>query len=366
MFKLIGVAALVSAALVSGQAMAVTGGGSTLPAALYTGAANSILPANFSYLGTGSGIGKTAFLTNNPVGFSTTGTVHFAASESILSSAELNAYTSNYGAAYGPLIQLPSVSTSVVIAYKKSGQTALNLTSAQLCDALSGSKTTWGALLGSSDPTPIRVLYRDVSSGTSELLTRHLNSICPTQFATNATFTSARLPVGSSIPSNWVAVRNTLDVVPAVNAVDGSIGYSGPDGIAVTNNAVVARINGVLPTLANVSLAVSSAALPATPANPAQWVPVVANPASGYAISGYSNLLFGQCYRDAAVANDVRAFLAKHYSVPGNAVATVAHGLLPIPTRWKNAVTANFITNTSGNNLDINNPSVCNGIGRPL
>jgi hypothetical protein len=29
-------------------------------------------------------------------------------------------------------------------------------------------------------------------------------------------------------------------------------------------------------------------------------------------------------------------------------------------------VTANFITNTSGNNLDINNASVCNAIGRPL
>ncbi|WP_256591461.1 MULTISPECIES: hypothetical protein [Pseudomonas] len=33
---------------------------------------------------------------------------------------------------------------------------------------------------------------------------------------------------------------------------------------------------------------------------------------------------------------------------------------------WKNAVIANFVTNTTGNNLDINNPSVCNGIGRPL
>ena len=32
----------------SAQAMAVTGGGATLPAALYKGSADSILPANFA------------------------------------------------------------------------------------------------------------------------------------------------------------------------------------------------------------------------------------------------------------------------------------------------------------------------------
>lgn len=366
MFKRIGVAALVSAALVSGQAMAVTGGGASLPSALYKGSANSILPMNFSYAVTGSGIGKSAFLNNNPAGFGTVGTVHFAGSDSILSAVEMSTYNVNFSAAYGPLIQVPSVATSVVITYKKAGQTALNLTSAQLCDAFSGSKITWGELLGTNDYTPIRVVYSNTSSGTSEILTRHLNAVCPTKFATNATFINARLSFGSPLPSNWVGVSNSFDVASAVSAVDGSIGYSGPDGIAVTNNAVVARVNGVMPTLANVTIALSSAPLPTTPSYPVQWVPVVANPSSGYAMSGYSNLLFGQCYRDAAVANDLRAFLAKHYSVPGNTAAAAAHGFAPLPTIWKNAVTANFITNTTGNNLDINNPSVCNGIGRPL
>lgn len=80
----------------------------------------------------------------------------------------------------------------------------------------------------------------------------------------------------------------------------------------------------------------------------------------------YSNLIIGQCYRDANVANEIRAFLTTHYSNPGNNAAVVAHKLLVMPLSWKNAVTANFITNTTGNNLDINNPAVCNGIGRPL
>ena len=361
-------ASLTVAALASAQAMAanVTGGGATLPAALYKGSADSILPANFSYAAIGSGGGKTAFLKNNPAGFGTTGTVHFAGSDSILSASELSTYTSNFGASYGPLIQLPSVATSVAIPYKKSGQTALNLTSAQLCDAMSGTKTTWGALLGTADTTAIRVVYRSTSSGTTEILSRHLNSICPTKFAVNTTFTNARLPAGSAVPANWVGVANTADVAPAVNAVDGSIGYVGPDGVNASSNAVVARINGVQPTSANVNTALASAPLPTNAANPAQWSPVVANPSSGYAMAAYTNFIFGQCYKDAAVAADVKAFLTQHYSTPGNAVATAAHGFIPVPTNWKNAVTANFITNTTGNNLDINNASVCNAIGRPL
>ncbi|MCU0121733.1 substrate-binding domain-containing protein [Pseudomonas sp. B2M1-30] len=360
-------ASLTIAALSCAQAMAanVTGGGATLPAALYKGSANSILPANFSYLGTGSGTGKSAFLTNNSALFNTTGTVHFAGSDSILSASEISTYNGAFGASYGPLIQLPSVATSVAIPYKKTGQTALNLTSAQLCDVFSGTVTKWGPLLGTSDNTDIRVVYRNVSSGTTEILSRHLASICPTKFTVNSTFTNARLPAGSALPSNWVGVADTSAVASTVNAVDGSIGYVGPDGVNASSNAVVARVNGVQPTTANVTAALSTAPLPTAPANPAQWAPVVANPSTGYPISAYTNFIFGQCYKDATVAADVKAFLTQHYSVPGNTVATVAHGFSVVPTNWKNAVTANFVTNSTGNKLDINNASVCNTIGRP-
>lgn len=178
MFKRSLIAASLSvAALVSAQAMAVTGGGASLPAELYKGSADSILPANFSYAVTGSGTGKNAFLTNNSSLFGTTGTVHYAGSDSVLSGSELTTYNSNYNGTYGPLIQIPSVATSVTVPYRKDGNTTLNLTSAQLCDAFSGAKTTWGQLLGTTDSTPIRIVYRTGSSGTTELFTRHLNSI---------------------------------------------------------------------------------------------------------------------------------------------------------------------------------------------
>ncbi len=59
---------------------------------------------------TGSGTGKKAFLENNSLLFSTTGTVHFAGSDSVLSSTELSTYTTNFNQPtnanrYGALIQ---------------------------------------------------------------------------------------------------------------------------------------------------------------------------------------------------------------------------------------------------------------------
>ncbi|MFO5990952.1 phosphate ABC transporter substrate-binding protein PstS, partial [Pseudomonas aeruginosa] len=368
MFKRSLIAASLSvAALVSAQAMAVTGGGASLPAELYKGSADSILPANFSYAVTGSGTGKNAFLTNNSSLFGTTGTVHYAGSDSVLSGSELTTYNSNYNGTYGPLIQIPSVATSVTVPYRKDGNTTLNLTSAQLCDAFSGAKTTWGQLLGTTDSTPIRIVYRTGSSGTTELFTRHLNSICPTRFATNSTFTNARLPAGGTLPSNWVGVAATSTVVSTVKATNGSLGYVSPDAVNINSNAEVSRVNGNLPTQANVSTALGSVAPPANAADradPSKWVPVFTNPSAGYSIVGYTNFVFGQCYKDASVSTDVRAFINKHYGGTTTNAAVAAHGFIPLTPAWKSAIVSAFYTGTS-ENLAIGNTNVCNTKGRP-
>ena len=145
----------------------VTGGGASMPAKLYKGSADSILPINFSYAASGSGIGKTAFLMNNPMLLgATTGTVHYIGSDSILSSSELSACSTNYRGAYGPLIQIPLAGTAVTIPYKKPDITDLNLTSAQLCDAFSGAKVTWGQLLGT--PPTVRRFVSSTSGAAVE------------------------------------------------------------------------------------------------------------------------------------------------------------------------------------------------------
>lgn len=227
--------------------------------------------------------------------------------------------------------------------------------------------TTWGGLLGTTDATPIRIVYRNGSSGTSEILTRHLNAVCPTKFTTNSTFVNAR-PVGSTLPSNWVGVASTADVAPTVAAVDGSLGYVGPDGVDATSNAVVARVNNVQPTSANVALALASVTPPSTAvlaADPTRWSPVVANPAIGYKLAAYTNLIVGQCYKDAAVANDVKAFLTTHYNTTNNDLAIKNHGFVTVPSAWKTKVYETFVSNATGYNLNINNTNVCNTIGRP-
>ena len=90
---------------------------------------------------TGSGTGKKAFLENNSALFSTTGTVHFAGSDSVLSSTELSNYTTNFNQPtnanrYGALIQVPSVATSVTIPFNKAGS-AVDLSVAQICGVFS-------------------------------------------------------------------------------------------------------------------------------------------------------------------------------------------------------------------------------------
>ena len=109
-------ASLTVAALASAQAMAVTGGGATLPAALYKGSADSILPANFSYEVTGSGTGKQAFLENRADLFKTTGTNTFSA------------VTGNSVEALVLYVDTGSASTSRLVAYIDSGVTGLPVT----------------------------------------------------------------------------------------------------------------------------------------------------------------------------------------------------------------------------------------------
>ncbi|MCQ2995419.1 substrate-binding domain-containing protein [Pseudomonas syringae] len=360
MFKRTMIAAsLAVAALASAQSMAaVVGGGATLPEGLYNDPA--FRPATFApYIGVGSGAGKTAFLSNSATGFGSTGPVHYAGSDSILNATELSGYNS---AAWGPLVQIPSVGTSITIPYKKTGNTTLNLTSAQLCQAFSGQAATWGALLGTTDATPIRVVYRSGSSGTSEILARHLNSQCPTLFTTSSTFTTAQT---GAEPTNWIPVASSSAMASTVAATEGAIGYVGPDSVDPTNNAVVARVNGLLPTVGNVTTALSTIAPPtgAARSNPANWAPVLPNPTTGYSLVAYTFLELGQCYRDATVTTDVRNFLTKHYAGSNNNDTVIAsHDFIPLSGAWKLAVRNTFL---ASNSLAIGDTSTCNGIGRP-
>ncbi len=147
----------------------VNGGGATLPQPLYQ--TSGVLTAGFApYIGVGSGAGKSAFLTNDYTKFvpgDTSGKkVHWAGSDSKLSATELSTYVSAHGAAWGPLIQVPSVATSVAIPFNKTGTANVDLSVNQLCGVFSGRLTDWSQITGSGRTGAITVVYRAESSGT--------------------------------------------------------------------------------------------------------------------------------------------------------------------------------------------------------
>ncbi|WP_432591995.1 substrate-binding domain-containing protein [Stenotrophomonas maltophilia] len=387
---LVATALLATAGAASAQT-AVTGGGASLPADLYKGQADSILPANFSYAVTGSGTGKKAFLENNSALFSTTGTVHFAGSDSVLSSTELSTYNSTYNVSgdanrYGALVQIPSVATSVTIPFNKAGS-AIDLSVTQICGIFSGKITDWSSI-DSARSGSIQVVYRGESSGTSELLARFLTTACQPAdvsgttlkltngvpaFSVQSTFAN----LFTTVPSNFIAAPATggTALYNAVYAADGRVGYVGPDVIpSLTDATKVAKVKGFSPDEVSVQATLETAAPPtgAAAENPANWVPVFGNPSAGYPIAGYTNFVFGQCYKNATVGANVRGFLTRHYgSVVVNGVeqgpnddAIRAHKFIPLTKAWRDAVRTRFAT--ASNAGAVNNPSTCSGIGRPL
>ncbi|TNB81906.1 protein disulfide reductase [Pseudomonas sp. Fig-3] len=368
----------------------VNGGGATLPQPLYQ--TPGVLTAGFApYLGVGSGNGKSAFLTNDYTKIKPGDTsnppknVHWAGSDSKLTQAELDAYVTNHGTAWGPLIQAPSVATSVAIPFNKTGTANVDLSVNQLCGVFSGRLTDWSQITGSGRTGAITVVYRSDLSGTTELFTRFLNAKCA-ETGTFAITTNFANSYSGGVPAGAVFASGSANVMTALNAAQGRITYMSPDYAATTlagldDATKVARVAGVSPAPANVSAAIAAVAVPAAAnrANPNAWVPVfaattnpndpsvVAYPTSGYPILGFTNVIFSQCYANAAQSTQVRDFFTRHYgavAANNNDAAITANRFVPLPTTWKNAIRGSFLTTSSAQS--IGNTNVCNGIGRPL
>ncbi|MGF6330372.1 phosphate transport system substrate-binding protein [Pseudomonas sp. BS3782 TE3695] len=380
---------LTLAALCSAQAaMAdINGGGATLPQPLYQ--TTGVLTTGFAaYIGVGSGNGKAAFLNNDYTKLKpgVTGiNVHWAGSDSKLSATELSNYVSAHGAAWGPLIQVPSVATSVAIPFNKAGTANVDLSVNQLCGVFSGRLNDWSQITGSGRTGAITVVYRSESSGTTELFTRFLNAKCA-ETGTFAITTNFASSYSGGLPANAVSAVGSQAVMTALNTADGRITYMSPDYAATTlagldDATKVAKVAGVSPAPANVSAAIAAVAVPAAAnrSNPNAWVPVfaattsptdpsvVAYPTTGYPILGFTNLIFSQCYADGTQSTQVRDFFTRHYganAATNNDAAITANRFVPLPAAWKTAVRSSFLTATSAQN--IGNTNVCNALGRPL
>ena len=89
---------------------------------------------------------------------------------------------------------------------------------------------------------------------------------------------------------------------------------------------------------------------------PFNWIRASVNPTKGYPIAGPTNLVLSQCYTSAAVANDVKDFLTKHYDagnlLPGD------HLLVALSQDTRDAILNTFVTGDA-KNLNIGNTTVC-------
>ncbi|MCA7949785.1 substrate-binding domain-containing protein [Burkholderia seminalis] len=428
--KICQVLALVVSGLGATAAMAspnVQGGGSSLVAPTIGGIGNAATEiglfgtseGSFTYFSVGSGAGQNAFLNNQPTffGSTVTGTVHFANSDAALSTAQLTSYKAGLGATNGPLIQIPYIVTPITIPVVNGpavtstttpqttpGQAhSIALNDDDLCGIFSGKLTNWNQVINPETTAayttnaPINVIYRSDGSGTTELLTRHLAAVCTTAntasgvtFVDSLTFT-ASFPSGFPTGSTFTPASGSSGVRSALLAASGSaVAYLSPDytntflapkSIVVAppapSTAVQLQVASLVnaknstyyaPTYANATTALGSVAAPSklTANNPAAWVPAAGNPVSGYPVSGTSQIILSQCYKDSTVKTAVHDFLNSHYTNASFASIVHGNGFDTVPSNFQTAISADFLSNTSGLNLDIGNTSVCTGtvVGR--
>lgn len=182
----------------------------------------------------------------------------FAASDVILTTAHFAAYSAASGpqSARGPVIQIPSVGTSVAIPFHIDGailprpippgiKTAtggsgrLFLSRRAYCGIFTGAVTTWNnAVIARDNPgatlpaTAITVVVRNDSSMTTSLLTRHLETVCQgTEPRSGIALSNYNFGVGmiASWPASFVRVTGSDGMVSKVRDINGAIGYVSPD-----------------------------------------------------------------------------------------------------------------------------------------
>lgn len=362
-------------AAASGQL--VKGGGATLPDRFYMTLIENEFVNFAAYVGIGSGTGKAAFVTNNGQLFrhAEGSSVHYAASDSILTINDLDTYYTTSQGGWGPVIQIPAVAAAVLLPYKVAGQTALNLTDDQVCQLFGVADQTWDDVLGTGDTTQVRIVYRTDASGTTELLSNYLTAVCDGwNFTVSNQFsTVVANALREPIPAHWIGTRYSSGVGAVFQGDhNGTLGYLTPDvDYTSADNRFVARVNGNLPDAAAIQDGIGNQAPPSgiNADNPLAWIPAYVQPEVGYPIFGTTNLLINQCYVDSAVGAEIFAFVERLNELNDEVLASgqnnliTARNFVQLPAHWNEAIRDTFLSSSSP--LAIGNATACGSTGRP-
>jgi phosphate transport system substrate-binding protein len=444
--SLLSTAMLVGFVATSGSALAVDpiyGGGGTLAAKVYrqtfdcygvpvgtrtttcTTAGPGATTQEFLYSPVGSGAGKSAFLANDPtllgtpaasntVSFTSTAFpaypypgLHFAGSDAQLTAAEFTTYTTNDLAKFGHAKQVPMFVTGIALPFTPpttgftyasnvttptGGSAPLRLSAKSVCGIFTGAITNWNApqltidnnnVALVSTSTPIKVVVRADSSGTTAIFSAYLAANCTPASGfpytgtpgtggdvggvanTNPVF--AQLRAGN--PSGYSEASGSGGIEAAVQAAPATIAYVSPDfvkQVTVTvgptvrilaggdpNGPVTANVQNAIglasPTAGTgfepVSIAATTAAISPT-ITPAATDDVATdwgqpagstNPsaATAYPIAGFTFVEAYTCYASASTAGDVKSFFS--WYLTGSTELTnilAANGFSPLPSTY--------------------------------
>jgi len=318
------------------QSQNISGAGASFPAPIYqrwASDAQSQLGFHVNYQSIGSGAGVNQ-ISNR--------TVDFGASDAPLDPARLAAHN---------LIQIPTVTGSIVLAYNLPGVTpgSLRLTPELLADIYLGKITHWNdaRLVAVNPGVPLRrmsiaPLYRADGSGTTWIYTKYLSEVSLTWRDQVGSATSVRWPTGQG-------ARGNEGVSSMVSRSPGSIGYV-ESSFAVINRLPVAQLqnragNFVQPTAQNVIAAALNAEF--TPAN--GFVPNLLNQAGDqtWPIVGATYLLMPTNPVDATRSERVIQFITWAFE-HGDASAARLH-YVPLPRTVKDQLLQELRTRINPN-----------------
>ncbi|MHC5936833.1 substrate-binding domain-containing protein [Nostoc sp.] len=305
----------------------------------------------FTYAPVGSGKGLDAFFTQTPPA-GTPGPISFAASDDPVDG------TRTVSGGRGSYIQVPVIGVGITLAYNATGLTApaggIKLSRASYCGILNGSITNWNAPSISADNgrvialnVPIKVVHRTDSSGSTFVLSSHLNTACKaaaTPGIPAAYVWNRGVGMTVSWPSTFIGASGGGGVATAIASNRGAIGYvDSATRLSKSLPAAVLRNKAGNYTAASPA-SITEALLGGTvvkygtnPANKLYRIDNLNDPtrAAAYPISTASYLLFYGTYSDANIAKSIRTLLTSAFGPAGDRLAT-SLGYAPLPAAAKN------------------------------
>ena len=298
-------------------AVRLQGAGASFPAPLYNkwfkdyGANHPNVQVDYQSVGSGSGVKAVIDKT-----------VDFGASDAAMTDEEI-------GRVADGVQLLPMTAGSIVLSYNLEGVKDLKLSRKAYSEIFLGKIKNWNdPAIAASNPgvklpaTPINVVVRADSSGTTFVFTKHLSEISPDFAKSPGTNKMPAWPVGTRSKGNE-GVTASLKTTP------GSIGYV-EYGYAKSQNLPMASLENKATKYVAPSTESGQAALAAVemPTNLIAWTPDPAGE-TAYPIVTFTWLILYSKYTDENKLNALRDLVK--YSVTEGQKSSEALGYIPLP-----------------------------------